>query len=479
VAWHVSSRAAILAPPAPSLLELQNRIDRILAGPSLQRTSWGILVRSLRVDETLYAKNADKLMMPASNMKIVTLAVAADRLGWDFAYETRLMATGPVSDGALEGDLLVVGSGDPSIGGTGSDNGVFEAWAERLKAAGIRSVRGRIVGDDRAFDGETLGPGWAWDYLADGYAAGVGALQYAENMVWLTVNPAPEVGGPAGVSLSSAEGDLEIHSGVTTSSPGLPTSLVVRRLPGSSRLDLRGSVPLGGPPLVRSVAIDKPTLFFVNSLRATLIAQGIDVRGPAVGIGDLGPPPSFENAKLLDTHRSPPLSTLAIRMMKMSRNTYAETLLKTLGAAHGASGTPAGRDAVSMTVQSWGLAPGVLGMADGSGLSRYNLVTPAALVTILTRVDRDERLRAPFQAALPIAGRDGTLEHRMKDTVAENNVRAKTGAIANGRALSGYVKTADNEPLVFSILANNFETPPEMIERAVDAIVVRLAEFKR
>ena len=118
-------------------------------------------------------------------------------------------------------------------------------------------------------------------------------------------------------------------------------------------------------------------------------------------------------------------------------------------------------------------------MADGSGLSRYNLVTPAALVTILTRVDRDERLRAPFQAALPIAGRDGTLEHRMKDTVAENNVRAKTGAIANGRALSGYVKTADNEPLVFSILANNFETPPEMIERAVDAIVVRLAEFKR
>jgi D-alanyl-D-alanine carboxypeptidase/D-alanyl-D-alanine-endopeptidase (penicillin-binding protein 4) len=482
-ACYVSSRVAILAQPAPSpLLELRNRIDTLLADAPLRHTSWGILVRSLKVDETLYAKNADKLMMPASDMKIVTLAVAADRLGWDYAYETRVLATGPVNADMLEGDLLVVGSGDPSmgpIGGSGSNNGVFEAWAERLKAAGIHAVRGRIVGDDRAFDGDTLGPGWAWDDLADGYAAGVGALQYAENIVWLTINPAARLGGPAEASLSSTEGGLEIHSDVKTSAAGLPPSLVARRLPGSSRLDLRGSVPLGGPVVVRSLAVDRPTLFFVNSLRATLIAQGIDVRGPAVDIDDLASPPSPENVTLLFSHRSPPLSTLALRMMKMSRNTYAETLLKTLGATAGAAGTAAGRDAVNATVQSWGLAPGAVGMVDGSGLSRYNLITPAALVAILTHADRDERLRTAFQAALPIGGRDGTLEHRMKDTAAQNNVRAKTGAFASARALSGYVRTADNEPLVFSILANNFETPGDVIERAVDAIVVRLAEFRR
>jgi PBP4 family serine-type D-alanyl-D-alanine carboxypeptidase len=118
-------------------------------------------------------------------------------------------------------------------------------------------------------------------------------------------------------------------------------------------------------------------------------------------------------------------------------------------------------------------------MIDGSGLSRYNLVTPESLVALLARIDRTEQLRGPFEDALPVAGRDGTLEGRMKNTAAENNARAKTGAIANARSLSGYVRTMSGEPLVFSILANNFETTTDVIDRATDAIVVRLATFKR
>ena len=177
-----------------AVLNLQHDIDAILARPALDRTFWGVLVRSLEANDTLYALNAGKLMMPASNLKIVTLAVAAERLGWAYTFETRLVGTGPITDGSLDGDLVVIGFGDPSVGleGTGSDP--FDVWAERLKASGVLAIHGRIIGDDNTFDEETLGPGWAWDYLGDGYAAGSGALQLNENVVFVTVGPGQAVG---------------------------------------------------------------------------------------------------------------------------------------------------------------------------------------------------------------------------------------------------------------------------------------------
>src|SRR6185295_6110870 len=130
-------------------------------------------------------------------------------------------------------------------------------------------------------------------------------------------------------------------------------------------------------------------------------------------------------------------------------------------------------------LEGWGVAAGGLIQRDGSGLSRYDYVTPEALVTILTHVDRDDRLRGPFEASLPIAGRDGSLSNRMKGTPAEGNARAKTGSMSNVRGLSGFVTTAGGEPVVFSILANNFDTPAATINDATDKIVVRLAAFAR
>ncbi len=166
-------------------------------------------------------------------------------------------------------------------------------------------------------------------------------------------------------------------------------------------------------------------------------------------------------------------------MMKVSQNLYAETLLKTIGTTAGPGTVNAGRAAVLSTLQSWDVARQDLIMVDGSGLSRYDLITPQALVGVLAHVARDEHLRSAFNEALPVAGRDGTLAGRMKGTPAEDNARAKTGAIASARGLSGYVKTANEETLVFSILANNFETTADVIDRAADAIVVQLAEFRR
>jgi len=176
---------------------------------------------------------------------------------------------------------------------------------------------------------------------------------------------------------------------------------------------------------------------------------------------------------------APPLSTLATTLMKVSQNLYAETLLKTLAAGTTKATAQAGRAIAQTALQAWGVGPDGLIQRDGSGLSRYDYVTPEALVTILTHIDRQPSLKGPFEETLPVAGRDGSLSSRMKGTAAEGNARAKTGSMSNVRGLSGFVTTAGGEPLVFSILANNFDTAPDTINRTADAIVVRLAEFKR
>ena len=463
-----------------AVVQLRRDIDGLLADPALARGFWGVLIKSLKSDETLYALNARKLMMPASNMKIVTLAAAAEKLGWEYTYETTVRIAGRIDNGILEGDLVVVGSGDPSLmAADGSADRLFSRWAGQLDAAGVRSIAGRIVGDDNAFDDETLGFGWSWDDLPDDYAAGVGALQLNEDAVRITVVPGAAAGDAAGIGAAPASSGLSVDNDVTTSAAGVPPSIVVRRLPGSPRLVLRGTIPLGAAPIVESVAVDNPTLFFVSAFRSALIANGIDVRGPAVDIDDIRDAPARSDTRTIISYRSPPLSVLADRLMKASQNQYAETLLKTIGLSAGAATAANGRAAVQSILQPWGVAPNDLIQRDGSGLSRYDYVTPEALVTILAHIDRDRRLSAPFAASLPIAGRDGTLSNRMKGTAAENNARAKTGSMSNVRALSGFVTTADGERIVYSIIANNFDAPAETINRTADAIVVRLATLSR
>jgi D-alanyl-D-alanine carboxypeptidase/D-alanyl-D-alanine-endopeptidase (penicillin-binding protein 4) len=445
----------------------------------LQHGYWGVLVKSLKNDETFYALNPQKLLLPASNMKIVTLAAAAEKLGWDYRFETTLLTEGSLEGGALLGDLVVVGTGDPSlVAADGMADRVFAEWADRLKQRGIRMISGRIIGDDNAFEEQTLGFGWSWDDLPDDYAAGVGALQFNEDALRVTVAPGPAAGDSAAVSVTPGGSALIVINAVATGAPGSPASISMRRWPGSRRLELRGSIPLGGAVSTLVASVDNPTLFFVAALRTALIANGIDVRGPAVDIDDLRDAPRPASAPLA-SYQSPPLSALAVRLMKASQNQYAETLLKTVSGVSGGMSAAAGRLTAQTILESWGVPAAELILRDGSGLSRYDFITPNALVTILAHVDRDARLREPFEASLPIAGRDGSLSTRMKGTPAEGNARAKTGSMTGVRALSGYVTTADGERLVFSIVANNFETPPDVVTAAADAIVVALAKFRR
>ena len=213
--------------------------------------------------------NANKLMMPASNMKIVTLAAAAEKLGWDFRYETTVAAAGPIDGGVLQGDLIVTGSGDPSlVAEDGMADRVFADWASRLKERGIRAINGRVIGDDNGVEEPTLGMGWMWDDAPTEDSTSVGALQYNENALRVTVSPArPRATPPASASSVGTSG-LTIVSAVTTGAAGATTSISMDRLPGSTTLTLRGSVALGAAPSILAVSVDNPTQFFANALRA-------------------------------------------------------------------------------------------------------------------------------------------------------------------------------------------------------------------
>jgi D-alanyl-D-alanine carboxypeptidase/D-alanyl-D-alanine-endopeptidase (penicillin-binding protein 4) len=459
---------------------LQQDLTALFRAPAFSNALWGVLVRSLDNGQTLFALNPGTLLMPASNMKLVTMSVAAERLGWDYRFETKLVSDGPVEDGVLKGDLIVAGSGDPSIGARGESTRVFDLWADALKAQGIETIDGRIIGDDNALDDEGLGQGWAWDYLSAGYATPSGALEFNENLVQLVLKPGAAAGDRVAIEVRPEGHGLTIDSRVVTGPADSGTNIDFRRMPGSSILRVTGSVPVGRADVVRAVSVDNPTTFFVGVLKAALTRRGIAVRGDAVDVDDLLGPIDSTTARVLYTHTSPTLAEIGKVMLKVSQNLYADTLLKVVGRVDGGQGSAeSGRKVVQQVLQGWAIAPDRYVQVDGSGLSRYNYLTTDVLVGILTAMYRDDRHRGPFIDALPVAGTDGTLAGRMKGTLAEGNAKAKTGSISNARALSGYVTTAAGEHLVFSMIANNFNVPQSQADAVIDTAVAHLAGFRR
>ncbi|MGE3178419.1 MAG: D-alanyl-D-alanine carboxypeptidase/D-alanyl-D-alanine-endopeptidase [Vicinamibacterales bacterium] len=497
VRWHAGVLSALLltgcaaharpgsspgapARPTAAVRRLQASVEAVVNAPALSAGTWGILVRSLRSGENLAAINPRKLLTPASTLKVVTLAAAAETLGWNYTYETRVLGLGAIDYGFLDGDLIVAGTGDPSLSEEdGSAQAAFSEWARRLKTAGVQSLSGRVIGDDDAFDDEGLGPGWMWDDLGQGYAAGIGALQVNRDAVRLTVTPAPAPGAPATLELSTESAGLTLRNRVVTTGPGEAARIRTRRPTGGGVLEVWGTVPVDGMPLQRMLAVDNPTQYFVAELRRALMAGGIDIRGPAVDIDAIDQPVRVQDAVPLVVHRSPALSELAGTLMRLSQNQYAETLVKTLGTQGGDPSFDGGRRVIAGRLASWGIPASDVVLADGSGLSRYNLITPAALVSVLSHVDADPALRGPFQAALPVAGGEGTLADRFLGTAAAGLVRAKTGSMTNVRAMAGYTQTAEGEPVAFAILANNYGVPGAEIDRAIDAILLQVVAFRR
>jgi D-alanyl-D-alanine carboxypeptidase/D-alanyl-D-alanine-endopeptidase (penicillin-binding protein 4) len=475
--------------PAPSgafprvgVKALRRAIDSVANSPEFSNGHWGVLVVTMAGD-TLYSRNAGKLFMPASNQKLLTSAVALTQLGPDYRYRTIFIAHGVIADGVLEGDLGVIGRGDPSV----SDHMRHDAMlplremADSLSARGIKRIRGKVLAEGNAFPDPVLGFGWSWDDLESDYSAAVDELLFNEGFSTVIIRAGQAPGDSVQVETRPTRTWPRVRASVTTVAP-LPATtdstsplvpqpvVVVRKDTLTGDVIVTGTI-VAGDSVIETVTHRDPDAAYIAALREALTDKGIvigDEAGPAAATGDT-----------IAVMISPPLSEILPIFLKPSQNQIGEMLFKTIGLERGAAGTAiAGRRVVEAQLKAWGARDDGYVVRDGSGLSRYDYVSPETIVHILDAMRRDRNFPLFYQS-LPIAGVDGTIQTRMRGTPAENNVHAKTGSVAQARSLSGYVRALDGDTLMFSILANNWTVPPSRVTAAADSIAARLASYRR
>jgi len=469
-----------LLPPRsrPSRLWLRSFMDSLLQEPMWRSAHWGVLIVDPERRDTLYSENAGKLFLPASNVKLVTGAVALARLGADYRYVTRLLGRAPPLDGTLPGDLVVVGRGDPSVSDSlagGDAMAPLRALADSLAARGIARIGGRLIRGADTFSDAPLGRGWAWDDLDEGYAAPVGDLMFNDGVGRITVHGGARPGDPVRVRTAPATtvprlGRIDV---TTTRDCCRERSrvTVVGDLRGSRPVvNLAGTVRAGDSVTV-NVALRHPAAAYLDAFAEALAERGITI-GRGVEADSLA---DTTGLRVLATHTSPQLSAVLAVFQKVSQNQVGEVLLKTLGLeASGVGTADSGLVVVRRQLAEWGVDSSQAALRDGSGLSRHNYLTPQAILRVLDAMRARDDFDSYFQA-LPLGGVDGTIRDRMRGTPAMANARAKTGSLDKARALSGYVTTADGRILLFSMIANNHTVPNREVERVQDAILTYLA----
>ena len=504
-ATTTTTRGETSAPGPRTLAELQSQIDQIVHQPVLQSGFFAIKIVSLDTGQIIFEQDANKFVRPASNMKLYTVAAAFDRLTSDYHFITSVYAKEKPDKGTIKGDLIVFGRGDPSIAARFNNGDYFKGindLADRIVAAGIRRVKGDLVGDESYFNGAPLGSGWEWEDLQWGYGAQVSALTVNDNAIDLTVKPADRVSAPVVVTAGPPTASfMTIENRAVTLPRGSKSDLRIYRGLGANTLELTGSLALGDSGFSGSVAVSDPALAFVALLRDALSKRGVKIDGRLRTVdartGGLFPNLSLGVAQSnanqsafleIASLQSPPFNLIAAHTLKPSQNLYTEIILRTLGKQRTAASAPPTTSISSATDEDTGLeivrdflhqagvSDSSLYLSDGSGLSRNDMITANATVQLLTYMTKHRYFTA-FRDALPIAGVDGTLRTRMRGTPAENNVRAKTGSLSSVASLSGYVTSAAGEHFVFSMMLNNYPDGAALCRDSIDAIAVLLASF--
>lgn len=504
-----TSRTIKPAANAPrTLAELRARIEQIAHQPSLEPGFFAVKIVSLDSGQEIYEQDAHKFVRPASNMKLYTVAAAFDRLTPDYHFITSVYAKEKPDDGKIKGDLIIYGRGDPSIAARFNGGDYFKGindLAERIVAAGVKRIKGDLVGDESYFNGAPLGSGWEWDDLTWSYGASVSALSVNDNALDLTIKPGDKVGAPVVLTTGPpATTFMTISNRATTSARGSKSQLNIYRGVGANTLEITGSLPLGDVGFIGGVAIPDPALAFVMMLRDALQKRGVKIEGRVRTVNarsgaGIDPDSPMGLVELTDVTRaprpveiaslqSPAFSVIAAHTLKPSQNQYTELILRTLGRtrlipldqANTVRSTESNEDSGLRVVRDFlrqaGAGDSDLVLSDGSGLSRNDMITANATVQLLTYMSKHKYF-AQFREALPIAGVDGTLRTRMKGTPAEGNVRAKTGSLSSVASLSGYVTTAAGERLVFSMMLNNYPDAAAVRRESIDAIAILLASF--
>lgn len=470
--------ALAVAAPAPAGLtpdaeaRLQGVLEGILTSADLADADVGVHVRAMADGRTLFARNATKLMNPASNVKLVTTAAALWHLGTNYRFKTVAYRDGAIAADKLQGNLYVAGFGDPTL----TDEQLF-GLVNEIALHGITEVKGDLVLDDTFFDGVSEGPGWEQEHGDRSYATAVGALSTNFGTFTLRIMPGDEVGGAAKVMLWPPVPSIEVTSDAVTAAPSTRSRIMV----GTSKEDGKILVSVHGhvatdetDGVTQYRRIYAPTQFAGEHIRRMLEMRGIKVKGRT----RTGTVPRFSVA--IATAQSRPLGEITSTLNKFSNNFIAEQILKTLGAElRGKPGTwEKGVDAVGAFLAEIGLPRSSYVMGNGSGLNDINRFTAEQITEILLAMHKRFDVQAEYMGSLAMAGRSGTITNRFGDTGAINRLRAKTGSLTGVSALSGYVTTHDDRLLAFSIMMNGYSGRARAMWKVQDQIGAALADFQ-
>jgi serine-type D-Ala-D-Ala carboxypeptidase/endopeptidase (penicillin-binding protein 4) len=446
-------------------------LHRILSDHRLKGAIAGVSVRSAKTGDLLFHHNGDTRLTPASNMKLVTGAAALEMLGSDYRFTTEVCTDGEIHDGTLSGNLYLRGKGDPTL--LKED---FDQFVSQLKSIGVKRIEGNIVADESWFDDQHLSEDMIWSDEHEYYGAQISALTVSPNTdydagtIMVTVS-GEEIGSAPEVVLHPKTSYVDIVNLATTVSSEEEGELFIKRNHGSNTITISGTISQFGDPETNWIAVWNPAAYALDLFIESLLTHHITLSGKK----EFASTPSY--AKTLLYKKSMPLSELLIPFMKLSNNGHAEVLLKEMGRLHSGKGSfEAGLEVVKMFLRGEGLNPNNMCLRDGSGISQMNLIQPNELSKLLYTLQTKGWFSSFFDS-LPVAGAPeryvgGTLRERLRQTSAENVIFAKTGSLIGVTSLSGYIKR--KEPLVFSVIMNNFLDEEEM-EKIEDEIMLILA----
>ena len=531
LAQHPAPKQRPTLRPAPTKGELSERIEAILADPALNHADFGISVTTVE-GQPLYGLNQSRMFIPASNVKLTTTAAAYALLPVEtLSWTTSVVAGGDVdAAGVLHGNIILLGAGDPTIGArhypyqppsaaaiapnpaetaanpTESNTATpapppspmdpLDLLAQQVVQSGVRTVEGDVVGDDSFFLDEPYGTDWGWDDLQWDYGAPVSALTFNDNTAKLTIRADPSV---PGATVAEWQPDVEyytVDNSITPAPTGEPARPGIERRPGAMMVRAWGTAGANG--LHVTMAIEDPAVYMAAAFKEALHNRGVNVTGTAVsrhkfanGTGDFSEEraqplqltrssmarviaPTGEQ-KVLGMHFSVPVAEDITVTNKISQNLHAELLLRLLGKTFGSDGSfEEGTRMVRQFLVNAGIDDNDFFLYDGSGMSPDDRIAPRAFTRLLTFA-ASQPWGSAWRASLPVAGVDGTLENRFKNSPLKGRMWAKTGTLNEVNALSGYLTSATGKTLAFSILVNGHRPGSDVEQQAIDRIAEAIA----
>lgn len=461
---------------------LQEDIDCILDNPDFANALIGVSVYSIETREFLYRKNDSKNFIPASTLKLLTTAAALEYLGPDFQYTTSLYLDGKVqSNNEFVGNLIFRASGDPTFSEYFYENPmtIIDFFVNKLDSLGIKSIKGNLIADNRYFDRNYYCTGWAIDDIVYPFSAQIDALSFNDNKIDIIVKPSKKPNTLSSVNINPPTNYVKIINNVLTVS-NRESIIYPNKDFATNNIELFGSIKYDSLLKYQksiSVSIHNPSIFFLSFIRKAIEDRNIRFKGALLNIEDVYPNFSYNEMKPFCNFISPPLSKIIKVINTHSHNLASELLLKTIGKeVKGDGSTESGLDCIKKFLSKLGIPPEKISIADGSGLSRMNMIAPKYLIQLLAYMHNSQH-KDVFINSLAMPGKPGTLQKRMTKSLAETNVYAKSGTLQSNSSLCGYVRSKDNQILAFAIMIMNHTVPETLAHNLQDLICMRLAAY--